>query len=82
MFRSRTIKPGKTLKYVEVPVTRIPAVGDKPNSGYRAGSWDTTPVGNAKVVKDTVFTYTYAKKSSSGGGGGGGSHKPTRYHSG
>ena len=70
-------KTGKTLKYVEVPVTRIPAVGDKPNSGYRAGSWDTTPVGNAKVEKDTVFTYTYAKKSSSGGGGGGGSHKPT-----
>ena len=59
-----------------VPITSIPAVGDKPNSGYRAGSWDTTPVGNAKVEKDTVFTYTYARRSSSGGGGGG-SHKPT-----
>ena len=70
-------KTGETLKYVVVPITSIPAVGDKPNSGYRAGSWDTTPVGNAKVEKDTVFTYTYAKKSSSGGGGGGGSHKPT-----
>ena len=70
-------KTGKTLKEVVVPITRIPVVGDKPNSGYRAGSWDTTPVGNAKVEKDTVFTYTYAKKSSSGGGGGGGSHKPT-----
>ena len=70
-------KTGKTLEYVVVPITRIPVVGDKPNSGYRAGSWDTTPVGNAKVEKDTVFTYTYAKKSSSGGGGGGGSHKPT-----
>ena len=69
-------KTGKTLEYVVVPVTRIPAVGDKPNSGYRAGSWDTTPVGNAKVEKDTVFTYTYARRSSSGGGGGG-SHKPT-----
>ena len=69
-------KTGKTLKYVVVPITSIPAVGDKPNSGYRAGSWDTTPVGNAKVEKDTVFTYTYAKRSS-GGGGGGGSHKPT-----
>ena len=67
---------GETLEYVVVPITSIPAVGDKPNSGYRAGSWDTTPVGNAKVEKDTVFTYTYAKKSS-GGGGGGGSHKPT-----
>ena len=70
-------KTGKTLKYVVVPITSIPAVGDKPNSGYRAGSWDTTPVGNAKVEKDTVFTYTYAKKSSSGGGGGGGGRKPT-----
>lgn len=68
-------KTGKTLKYVVVPITSIPAVGDKPNSGYRAGSWDTTPVGNAKVEKDTVFTYTYARRSSSGGGGG--SHKPT-----
>ena len=66
-------KTGDELKYVVVPITSIPAVGDKPNSGYRAGSWDTTPVGNAKVEKDTVFTYTYAKKSSSGGG----SHKPT-----
>ena len=70
-------KTGETLKYVVVPITSIPEVGDKPNSGYRAGSWDTTPVGNAKVEKDTVFTYTYAKKSSSGGGSGGGSHKPT-----
>ena len=70
-------KTGDELKYAVVPITSIPAVGDKPNSGYRAGSWDTTPVGNAKVEKDTVFTYTYAKKSSSGGGGGGGSHKPT-----
>ena len=69
-------KTGKTLKYVVVPITSIPAVGDKPNSGYRAGSWDTTPVGNAKVEKDTVFTYTYARRSSSGGGGGG-SRKPT-----
>ena len=67
---------GKTLEYVVVPITSIPEVGDKPNSGYRAGSWDTTPVGNAKVEKDTVFTYTYARRSSSGGGGGG-SHKPT-----
>ena len=69
-------KTGEALKYVVVPITSIPDVGDKPNSGYRAGSWDTTPVGNAKVEKDTVFTYTYARRSSSGGGGGG-SRKPT-----
>jgi len=69
-------KTGETLKYVVVPYTSIPAVGEKPNSGYRAGSWDTTPVANATVEKDTVFTYTYARRSSSGGGGGG-SRKPT-----
>lgn len=83
-------KTGKDLEYVVVPATRIPPVGEKPNSGYHAGSWDTTPVGNDKVQKDTVFTYTYAKNSSGGSSGGssgsssgssgssGGSHrKPT-----
>ena len=61
---------------VVVPVTRIPAVGDKPNSGYHAGAWDTSPYDNYKVQKDTVFTYTYAKNSS---GGSSGSHhrRPT-----
>ena len=69
-------KTGKDLEYVVVPATRIPPVGEKPNSGYHAGSWDTTPVGNDKVQKDTVFTYTYAKNGS--GGSSGGSHrKPT-----
>ena len=63
-------KTGKDLEYVVVPATRIPPVGEKPNSGYHAGSWDTTPVGNDKVQKDTVFTYTYAKNSSGGSSGG------------
>ena len=83
-------KTGKDLEYVVIPATRIPAVGEKPNSGYHAGAWDTTPVGNDKVQKDTVFTYTYAQNSSGGSSGGssgssggssgrsGGSHrKPT-----
>ena len=76
-------KTGKDLEYVVVPATRIPPVGKKPNSGYHAGAWDTTPVGNDEVQKDTVFTYTYAKNSSGGSSGGssgrsGGSHrKPT-----
>ena len=68
-------KDGKELRSVQVPATSIPAVGDKPYSGYRAGSWDKTPVGGDKVTADTVFTYTYARRSSSGGGGG--SRKPT-----
>ena len=61
-------KTGEAFKdeAVVVPVTRIPAVGDKPNSGYHAGAWDTTPYDNYKVQKDTVFTYTYAKNSSGG----------------
>ena len=74
-------KTGKPLKdeAVVVPVTRIPAVGNKPNSGYHAGAWDTTPVPNAPVKQDTVFTYTYAKNSSGGSSGGSGGHhrKPT-----
>ena len=62
---------------VVVPVTRIPAVGDKPNSGYHAGAWDTSPYDNYKVQKDTVFTYTYAKNSSGGSSGGGHHRRPT-----
>ena len=62
---------------VVVPVTRIPAVGDKPNSGYHAGSWNTTFDGKTPVKQDTVFTYTYAKNSSGGSSGGGHHRKPT-----
>ena len=67
-------------KDVVIPATRIPFVGEKPNSGYHAGSWNTTFDGKTLVKQDTVFTYTYAKNSSSGGSGssGGGHHrKPT-----
>ena len=71
-------KTGEAFKdeAVVVPVTRIPAVGDKPNSGYHAGAWDTSPYDNYKVQKDTVFTYTYAKDSS-GGSSGGHHRRPT-----
>ena len=64
---------------VVVPVTRIPEVGEKPNSGYHAGSWNTTFDGKTPVKQDTVFTYTYAKNSSGGSSGGSGHHhrKPT-----
>ena len=76
-FKDQTT--GKPFKdeAVVVPVTRIPAVGDKPNSGYHAGAWDTSPYDNYKVQKDTVFTYTYAKNSSGGSSGGGHHRKPT-----
>ena len=80
--QSKNNQTGEALENVWVPLTRIPFVGEKPNSGYHAGSWDTTLDGNTTVKKDTVFTYTYAKNSSggsSGGSGGSGHHhrKPT-----
>lgn len=40
----------------------IPAVGNKPANGYKAGSWDTTPNTETAISKDTTYTYTYAKK--------------------
>ena len=80
--QSKNNQTGEALENVWVPLTRIPFVGEKPNSGYHAGSWDTTLDGNTTVKKDTVFTYTYAKNSSggsSGGSGGSGGHhrRPT-----
>ena len=65
-FKDQTTGEAFKDEAVVVPVTRIPAVGDKPNSGYHAGAWDTSPYDNYKVQKDTVFTYTYAKNSSGG----------------
>ena len=76
-FKDQTTGEAFKDEAVVVPVTRIPAVGDKPNSGYHAGAWDTSPYDNYKVQKDTVFTYTYAKNSSGGSSGGGHHRRPT-----
>ena len=76
--QSMNNQTGKPLENVWVPLTRIPFVGEKPNSGYHAGSWDTTLDGNTTVKKDTVFTYTYAKNSSGGSSGGSGGHHHRR----
>ena len=55
----------------------VPAVGNEPNSGYRAsGKWDTTPATGLEIKKDTVFTYNYDQKSG-GSGGSGGSSRPS-----
>ena len=55
----------------------IPAVGDKPDSGYKAfGSWNTTLSTDLEIKEDTVFTYTYDQKSG-GSGGSGGSSRPS-----
>ncbi len=39
---------------------QIPAVGEKPDIGYQAGSWDTTPTIKLEITDDRSFTYTYA----------------------
>ena len=39
--------------------TDIPAVGSKPNEGYKEGSWDKEPKAGDTISEDTVYTYTY-----------------------
>ena len=52
---------GDTLK---LTADQIPAAGDKPNDGYKAGSWDVTPDTDSAVAADTIYTYTYVQKES------------------
>ena len=60
-------KDGKTLDS-KLTEAQIPAVGEKPNSGYRAsGSWDKSLSADLKITGDTEFTFTYSRRSSSGG---------------
>lgn len=40
----------------------IPAVGSKPNTGYKAGSWDIEPTNTTAITEDTTYTYTYDSK--------------------
>ena len=42
----------------------IPHVGSKPNSGYKAGSWDTNP-STATITGNSNFTYTYVSDTPS-----------------
>ena len=42
----------------------IPAVGNKPNDTYKAGSWDITPSTETVITADTTYTYTYINKDS------------------
>ncbi|MBQ3334220.1 MAG: hypothetical protein IJG85_01250 [Eubacteriaceae bacterium] len=50
---------GDTLKLKE---EQIPAVGNKPDKGYQAGSWDTEPSPDTPVTENTTYTYTYDEK--------------------
>ena len=62
---------GTELKSVQVPATSIPAVGEKPSTGFHAGAWDKIPVGGDKVENDVVFTYTYEQDNGTNPGEGG-----------
>ena len=59
-------KDGKTLES-KLTEAQIPAVGEKPNSGYRAsGSWDKSLSADLIITGDTEFTFTYSRRSSGG----------------
>lgn len=59
-------KDGETLES-KLTEAQIPAVGEKPNSGYRAsGSWDKSLSAGLKITGDTEFTFTYSRRSSGG----------------
>ena len=38
---------------------QIPAVGDKPNTGYYAGDWRVTPTTHYPIEEETTFVYEY-----------------------
>jgi len=54
---------GDTLK---LSSGQIPAVGTKPNEGYKAGSWDVTPSADTAISGNVTYTYTYVADSSGG----------------
>ena len=54
---------GDTLK---LSSGQIPAVGTKPNDGYKAGSWDVTPSTDTPISSNVTYTYTYVADSSGG----------------
>lgn len=39
---------------------QIPAVGSKPDTHYKEGSWDVTPDTETAITSDTTYIYTYA----------------------
>ena len=47
---------------LKLSADQIPAVGNRPNSAYKAGSWDVTPNTETAITEATTFTYTYAEK--------------------
>ena len=56
---------------LKLATDQIPAVGNKPNSGYEAGNWNVTPNTETEITSDTVYTYTFASSAPSGDDEGG-----------
>ena len=51
---------------LKLSADQIPAVGAKPNDGYKAGSWDVTPSTDTAISSNVTYTYTYVADSSGG----------------
>ena len=51
-------KEGDTLA---LAATDIPAVGSKPNEGYKEGTWDTEPKAGEAISQAVTYTYAYAE---------------------
>ena len=47
---------------LKLTAAQIPAVGGKPNDGYKAGSWNVTPSTDTAITENTTYTYSYAEK--------------------
>ncbi|MBR0514757.1 MAG: hypothetical protein IJK06_10990, partial [Clostridia bacterium] len=45
---------------LKLTAEQIPAVGSKPQDGYKAGNWDVTPSTETAITQATTYTYTYA----------------------
>ncbi|MBQ0078820.1 MAG: LPXTG cell wall anchor domain-containing protein, partial [Eubacterium sp.] len=58
------------IKIKDIVKLTPPAVGDRPDAGYKAGSWDAViPETITGDSTDLVFTYTYVPKKGGGGDG-------------
>ena len=47
---------------LKLTAAQIPAVGSKPGSNYKAGSWNVTPSTDTAITAATTYIYTYAQK--------------------
>lgn len=50
---------GREDETLKLAADQIPAVGEKPDAAYKAGTWDVTPNTETEITKDITYTYTY-----------------------